>query len=130
MTVRLDSAPSFLKPGIHAVNMNHAPSRVYVSDVDIHDKLGRGILIGGFHMHRQLGFRNITATAIASIISSYFGESVASSDIAIRDNMMEHTNYVPKLYQSSTDGTNYYPNRNASIALFADIFFGLQQFLE
>jgi hypothetical protein len=125
VTVRLDSAPSFLKPGIHAVNMNHAPSRVYVSDVDIHDKLGRGILIGGFHM--LIGnsrFRNITATAIASIISSYFGESVASSDIAIRDNMMEHTNYVPKLYQSSTDGTNYYPNRNASIALFADIFSG------
>jgi hypothetical protein len=122
VTVQLDAARSFLKPGIHAVNMNHAPSRVFISDVDIHDKLGRGILIGGFHM--LIGdsrFRNITATAIASIVSSYFSESVASSDIAIRDNAMEHTNYVPKLYQSSVDGTNYYPDRNTSIALFADI---------
>jgi hypothetical protein len=123
VTVQLDSAPGFLRTGIHAVNMNHAPSRVYVSDVDIHDKLGRGILIGGFHMLiRNSRFRNITNTAIASIISSYFSESVDSSDIAIRDNVMEHTNYVPRLYQSSADGTNYYPNRNASIAFFADIF--------
>jgi hypothetical protein len=123
VTVQLDAVRSFLKPGIHAVNMNHAPSRVYISDVDIHDKLGRGILIGGFHMLiRNSHFRNITATAIASIVSSYFGESVASSDIAIRDNTMDHTNYVPKLYQASADGTNYYPERNASIALFADIF--------
>jgi hypothetical protein len=123
VTVQLESAPGFLRTGIHAVNMSHAPSRVYVSDVDIHDKLGRGILIGGFHMLiRNSRFRNITNTAIASIISSYFSESVASSDIAIRDNVIEHTNYVPRLYQSSADGTNYYPDRNASIALFADIF--------
>jgi hypothetical protein len=123
VTVQLDSAPDFLRTGIHAVNMNHAPSRVYVSDVDIHDKLGRGILIGGFHMLiRNSRFRNITNTAVASIISSYFSESVGSSDIAIRDNIMEHTNYVPRQYQSSADGTNYYPDRNASIALFADIF--------
>ena len=123
VTVHLDSAPGFLRTGIHAVNMNHAPSRVYISDVDIHDKLGRGILIGGFHMLiRNSQFRNITATAIASIVSNFFGESVASSDIAIRDNTMEHTNYVPQLYQASADGTNYFPNRNASIALFADVF--------
>jgi hypothetical protein len=122
VTVQLAAAQSFLRPGIHAVNMNHAPSRVYISDVDIHDKLGRGILVGGFHMLiRDSRFRNITASAIASIISSYFGESVSSTDIAIRDNTMEHTNYVPKLYQTSVDGTNYYPNRNASIALFADL---------
>jgi Right handed beta helix region len=123
VTVYLDSAPGFLRPGIHAVNMNHAPSRVYISDVDIHDKLGRGILLGGFHMLiRNSQFRNITATAIASIVSNFFGESVASSDIAIRDNTMQHTNYVPQLYQASADGTNYFPNRNASIALFADVF--------
>ena len=122
VTVQLNSAPSFLKPGIHAVNMNHAPSRVYISDVNIHDKLGRGVLIGGFHMLiRNSRFSNLTATAIASIVSSYFSESVASSDIAIRDNTMEHTNYVPKLYQTSADGTNPYPARNASIALFADL---------
>jgi Right handed beta helix region len=123
VTVQLDSARRFLKPGIYAVNMNHAPSRVYISDVDIHDKLGRGILLGGFHMLiRNSRFRNLTATAIASIVSNYFSESVASSDIAIRDNTILHTNYVPKLYQASVDSTNYYPDRNASIALFADIF--------
>jgi hypothetical protein len=121
--VTLDSARSFLRPGIHEVNMNHAPSRVYISDVNIHDKLGRGIMLGGFHMLiRNSQFRNLTASAIASIVSNYFGESVASSDIAIRDNIMQHTNYVPQLFQDSADGTNYYPNRNASIALFADIF--------
>lgn len=123
VTVQLDSARSFLKPGIHAVNMSHTPSRVFISDVDIHDKLGRGILVGGFHMLiRNSRFRNITATAVASVISSSSSESVGSSDIAIRDNTMEHTNYVPRLYQESADGTNYYPNHNASIALFADIF--------
>ena len=41
--------------------------------------------------------------------------------IAIRNNTIVGTNHVPKLYQTSVDGTNYYPSRNASIAMFADI---------
>lgn len=123
ITVQLKSQLSWLKPGIHAINMNHAPSRVYVSDVDIHDKLGRGILLGGFHiLVRRSTFRNMTASAIASILSSYFGESTGASDVAIRDNQITGTNYVAKLFQSSNDGTNTYPNRNASIAMFGDIF--------
>ena len=123
ITVQLKSPLSWLKPGMHAVNMNHAPSRVYISDVDIHDKLGRGILLGGFHILVQRStFRNMTASAIAAIMSNYFGESTGTSDVAIRDNRISGTNYVPKLFQSSIDGMNYYPNRNASIAMFGDIF--------
>jgi hypothetical protein len=122
ITVQLKLPLSWLKPGMHAINMNHAPSRVYVSDVDIHDKLGRGILLGGFHILVQRStFRDMTASAIASILSSYFGESTGTSDVAIRDNRITGTNYVPKLFQSSIDGTNTYPNRNASIAMFGDI---------
>jgi Right handed beta helix region len=122
VTVELRSPLSFLRPGIHAVNMNHAPSRVYISDVNIHDKVGRGILLGGFHMLIQRSeFRNLAATAIASIVSSYFSESPGTSDVAIRNNTIAHTNYVPKLYQTSVDGANYYPARNASIAMFEDI---------
>ncbi len=122
ITVQLRSPLNWLKPGLHAVNMSHAPSRVYVSDVDIHDKLGRGVLLGGFHMLvRRSTFRNITNSAIASIMSSYFGESTGISDIAIRDNRIAGTNYVPKLFQDSADGINAYPNRNASIAMFGDI---------
>jgi hypothetical protein len=123
ITVQLKSSLSWLQPGMHAINMNHAPSRVYVSDVNIHDKLGRGILLGGFHiLVQRSSFRNMTASAIASILSSYFGESTGTSDLAIRGNRITGTNYVPKLFQSSSDGTNTYPNRNASIAMFADIF--------
>jgi hypothetical protein len=122
ITVQLNSPVSWLSSGIHAVNMNHAPSRVYVSDVNIHDKAGRGILVGGFHMLIQDSrFENLTASAIASIASSYFSESTGASDIAIRNNAILGTNHVPKLYQTSVDGTNYYPSRNASIAMFADI---------
>jgi len=121
ITVRLRSPLAWLRPGLHAVNMNHAPSRVYVSDVNIHDKLGRGILLGGFHILVQRStFQNMTNSAIAAIMSSYFGESTGTSDVAIRDNLITGTNYVPKLYQSSADGTNYYPARNASIAMFED----------
>ncbi len=54
-------------------------------------------------------------------MSSYFGESTGISDIAIRDNRMTGTNYVPRLFQDSADGINTYPNRNASIAMFGDI---------
>jgi hypothetical protein len=122
ITVQLRSPLSWLRPGLHAVNMNHAPSRVYVSDVDIHDKLGRGILLGGFHVLVQRStFKNMTNSAIAAIMSSYFSESTGTSDVAIRDNRISGTNYVPKLYQSSADGTSYYPSRNASIAMFGDI---------
>jgi Right handed beta helix region len=123
ITVQLKSPLSWLQPGVHAINMNHAPSRVYVSDVNIHDKLGRGILLGGFHiLVRRSTFRNMTASAIASILSSYFGEGTGTSDVAIRGNRITGTNYVPKLFQSSSDGANTYPNRNASIAMFEDIF--------
>ena len=122
ITVQLRSSLRWLKAGLYAVNMNHAPSRVYVSGVDIHDKLGRGILLGGFHMLvRRSTFRNITNSAIASIMSSYFGEGTGISDIAIRNNRMIGTNYVAKLFQDSADGINTYPNRNASIAMFGDI---------
>jgi hypothetical protein len=122
ITVQLNSPISWLSSGIHALNMNHAPSRVFVSDVNIHDKVGRGILIGGFHMLiKDSRFENMTASAIASIVSSYFSESTGASDIAIRNNAIFGTNHVPKLYQTSVDGTNYYPSRNASIAMFADI---------
>jgi|HubBroStandDraft_4_1064222.scaffolds.fasta_scaffold01064_5 hypothetical protein len=122
ITVQLNSPVSWLSSGIHTLNMNHAPSRVFVSDVNIHDKVGRGILVGGFHMVIQNSrFQNMTASAIASIVSSYFSESTGASDIAIRNNTIVGTNHVPKLYQTSVDGTNYYPSRNASIAMFADI---------
>jgi hypothetical protein len=122
ITVQLNSPVAWLRSGIHAVNMNHAPSRVFVSDVNIHDKVGRGILVGGFHMLVQNSrFENMTASAIASIVSSYFSESTGASDLAIRNNAILGTNYVAKLYQTSVDGTNYYPSRNASIAMFTDI---------
>jgi len=122
ITVQLNSPVRWLSSGIYALNMNHAPSRVFVSDVNIHDKVGRGILVGGFHMVIQNSrFENMTASAIASIMSSYFRESTGASDIAIRNNTIVGTNHVPKLYQTSVDGTNYYPSRNAAIAMFADI---------
>jgi hypothetical protein len=122
ITVQLNSPVSWLSSGIHALNMIHAPSRVFVSDVNIHDKVGRGILVGGFHMVIQNSrFENMTASAIASIMSSYFSESTGASDVAIRNNTILGTNHVAKLYQTSVDGTNYYPSRNASIAMFADL---------
>jgi len=122
ITVGLSSPVNWLRPGIYATDISHVPSRVYISDVHIHDKLGRGILLGGFHMLVQNStFRNMTATGIAAIISSYFHESTGASDIAIRNNIIVGTNYVPKLYQTSVDGTNYYPSRDASIAMFGDL---------
>lgn len=123
ITVGLNATVNWLSPGIYATDISHVPSRVYISGVHIHDKLGRGILLGGFHMLVQnSSFRNITATGIDAIFSTYFQESTGVSDIAIRNNIFTGTNYVPKLYQSSADGTNYYPVRNASIAMFGDVF--------
>jgi hypothetical protein len=120
--VELRTPLNFLRSRIHAVNMNHAPSRVYISNVNIHDKLGRGILLGGFHMLIQKSeFRNITASAILSAPSNYWSESLGTSDVAIRDNAFVHTNYVPKSYQLSANGTNYYPDANAAITMFEDV---------
>lgn len=123
ITVGLSAPVNWLSPGIFVTDIGHVPSRVYISGVHIHDKLGRGILLGGFHMLVQnSSFRNITATGIDAIFSTYFQESTGVSDIAIRNNRFIGTNYVPKLYQSSVDGTNYYPVRNASFAMFGDVF--------
>jgi hypothetical protein len=122
ITVGLSSPVNWLSPGIYATNTSHVPSRVYISDVKIHDKLGRGILLGTFHVLVQnSSFRNITATGLASFISGYFHESTGSSDVAIRNNTFVGTNYVPKLYQTSADGTNYYPAKDASIVMSADL---------
>jgi hypothetical protein len=122
ITVGLNSAANWLSPGIYVTDISHVPSRVYISGMRIHDKLGRGILLGGFHMLVQNStFTNITATGIAAIFSSFFEESTGVSDVAIRNNAFLGTNYVPKLYQTSPDGTNYYPVRDASIAVFEDI---------
>jgi parallel beta-helix repeat protein len=120
--VGLSSPVNWLSPGTYATNISHVPSRVYISDVEIHDKLGRGILLGAFHMLVQnSNFRNITATGIASFISGYFHESTGSSDIAIRNNTFVGTNYVPKLYQTSADATSYYPAKDASIVMSGDL---------
>jgi hypothetical protein len=122
ITVGLTAPVNWLTPGIYVTDISHVPSRVYISGVHIHDKLGRGILLGGFHMLVQnSSFKNITATGIAAIFSSFFQESTGASDIAIRNNTFLRTNYVPKLFQTSADGTNYYPVRDASIALFGDL---------
>jgi hypothetical protein len=121
-TVELSSPVNWLSPGIFVTDISHVPSRVYISGVHIHDKLGRGILLGGFHMLVQNStFRNITATGIAAIFSRFFQESTGVSDIAIRNNTLVRTNYVPKLYQTSADGTNYYPARNAAVVMFGDL---------
>jgi parallel beta-helix repeat protein len=113
---------TWLSSGIYVTDISHVPSRVYISGVHIHDKLGRGILLGGFHMLVENStFRNITATGIDAIFSSYFLESTGASDIAIRNNTFVGANYVPKLYQTSVDGTNYYPARDAAIAMFGDL---------
>jgi hypothetical protein len=102
ITVQLNSPISWLSSGIHALNMNHAPSRVFVSDVNIHDKVGRGILIGGFHMLiKDSRFENMTASAIASIVSSYFSESTGASDIAIRNNAILGTNQRVSMAQTT-----------------------------
>jgi len=122
ITVGLSATVNWLSPGIYVTDISHVPSRVYISGVHIHDKLGRGILLGGFHMLVQnSSFRNITARGIDAIFSTYFQESTGVSDIAIRKNTFVGTNYVPKLYQTSVDGTNYYPVRNASIVMFGDL---------
>jgi hypothetical protein len=122
ITVTLDSSAHWLQPGIHAVNLMHVPSRVYVSNVKIHDKLGRGILLGSFHTLVQgATFRDITGPAIESGPSSFFSESVGAADIAIRGNTFARTNIVPKGYQTSADNTSTYPARNASISMFEDI---------
>jgi hypothetical protein len=122
ITVGLAAPVSWLSPGIYVTDINHVPSRVYISGVHIHDKLGRGILLGGFHILVQdSSFENITAAGIATFISGYFHESTGSSDIAIRNNTLVGTNYVPKLYQTSVDGTNYYPAKDASIVLSGDL---------
>ncbi len=122
ITVGLNAPLTWLSSGIYVTDISHVPSRVYISGVHIHDKLGRGILLGGFHILVQDStFKNITATGIAAIFSSFFQESTGVSDIAIRNNTFVGTNYVPKLFQTSADGTNYYPVRNASIVLFEDL---------
>jgi hypothetical protein len=123
VTVELRSPLSFLRPGIHAVNMNHAPSRVYISNVNIHDKLGHGIILGGFHMLIQRSeFRNLTSSAIVSSPSTFWSEGAGTVDVAIRDNAMVHTSYVPKFFQITADGTSYYPSRNAAITMFEEVF--------
>jgi hypothetical protein len=123
VTVELSSPRSFLRPGIHAVNMNHAPSRVYISDVNIHDKLGHGIILGGFHMLIQRSeFRNLTSSAIVSSPSTFWSEGAGTLDVAIRDNTMVHTSYVPKFFQITADGTSYYPSRNAAITMFEEVY--------
>jgi hypothetical protein len=122
ITVGLTAPVNWLSSGIYVTDITHVPSRVYISGVNIHDKLGRGILLGGFHMLVQnSSFKNITATGLAAIFSSFFRESIGASDIAIRNNTFVGTNYVPRLYQTSADGVNYYPARNASIAMFGDL---------
>ena len=122
ITVGLSSPVEWLSPGVHVTNINHVPSRVYISGVNVHDKLGRGILLGGFHILVQNStFRNMTNSAMAAIDSSYFSESTGTSDLAIRNNTIIGTNYVPKLYQTSADGTSYYPARDAAIAMFGDL---------
>jgi len=73
------------------------------------------------HVDPELQIREHDASAIASIVSSYFSESTGASDLAIRNNAILGTNHVAKLHQTSVDGTNYYPSRNASIAMFTDI---------
>jgi hypothetical protein len=79
-------------------------------------------LLGGFHaLIQDSSFEHLTNSAIATIVSSYFSESTGSSDVAIRHNTIADTNRVPKLYQTSVDGTNFYPDRNASISLFEDV---------
>jgi hypothetical protein len=123
VTVELRSPLSFLRPGIHAVNMNHAPSRVYISNVNIHDKLGHGIILGGFHILIQRSeFRNLTSSAIVSSPSTFWSEGAGTLDVAIRDNTMVHTSYVPKVFLSTADGTSYYPSRNAAITMFEEVF--------
>lgn len=122
ITVGLSSPVNWLSAGIYVTDISHVPSRVYISGVHIHDKLGRGILLGGFHMLVQSSsFKNITAAGIDAIFSSFFQESTGVSDVALRNNTFTGTNYVPKLFQTSADGTNYYPVRDASIAMFEDI---------
>jgi hypothetical protein len=122
ITIGLSAPVTWLGSGIYVTDISHVPSRVYIAGVHIHDKLGRGILLGGFHMLVQNStFRNITAAGIDAIFSSYFLESTGASDIAIRNNTFVGTNYVPKGYQTSVDGTNYYPVRDAAIALFGDL---------
>jgi parallel beta-helix repeat protein len=122
ITISLSAPVTWLSSGIYVTDISHVPSRVYISGVRIHDKLGRGILLGGFHMLVQNStFRNITATGIDAIFSSYFLESTGASDIAIRNDTFVGTNYVPKLYQTSVDGTSYYPARDAAIAMFGDL---------
>jgi parallel beta-helix repeat protein len=122
ITIGLSAPVTWLGAGIYVTDISHVPSRVYISGVHIHDKLGRGILLGGFHMLVENStFRNITATGIDAIFSSYFLESTGASDIAIRNNTFVGTNYVPKLYQTSVDGTNYYPVGDAAIAMFGDL---------
>lgn len=122
ITVGLNATVNWLSPGIYVTDISHVPSRVYISGVHIHDKLGRGILLGGFHMLVQnSSFTNLSATGIDAIFSTYFQESTGVSDIAIRNNKFARTNYVPKLYQTSVDGTNFYPVRNAAIAMFGDV---------
>jgi hypothetical protein len=114
--------PGQLFAGIYVTDINHVPSRVCISGVHIHDKLGRGLVLGGFHMLVQdSSFENLTAAGIATFISGYFHESIGLSDIAIHNNALVGTNYVPKLYQTSVDGTNYYPAKGASIVLAGDL---------
>ena len=122
ITVGLSAPVNWLGSGVYVTDISHVPSRVYISGVHIHDKLGRGILLGGFNMLVQnSSFKNITATGLAVIFSSFFRESTGASDIAIRNNLFVDTNYVPKLYQTSADSISYYPARDASIAMFGDL---------
>jgi hypothetical protein len=119
--IQLQNAVGWLRPGLKAINMSHIPSGFYISGATVRKKIGRGILIGGFHgVIQDSTFESVTMTGILFHFSSYWSEGAPSSDVAIRNNRFQRSNWSRTFYQYGT-GAGTYPHRNAAISIFSEV---------
>jgi hypothetical protein len=120
-TIELQNGVDWLRPGIKAIDMTHIPSHFYISNVTVRNKIGRGMLIGGFHgLIQDSTFDSVTMTGIFFHFSSYWSEGAPCSDIAIRNNQFIRTHVSRGFYQSGT-GMGTYPHRNAAISVASEV---------
>lgn len=71
--LQLQNPVGWLRPGLKALNLNRIPSGFYMSGVTVRNKIGRGILIGGFHgLIQNSTFQSVTMSGILFHFSSFW----------------------------------------------------------
>jgi len=119
--IQLQNAVSWLRPGLKALNVNHIPSGFYISGVAVRNKIGRGMLIGGFHgVVQNSTFQSVTMSGILFHFSSYWSEGAPSSDVAIRNNQFLNTSTSRHFYQAGT-GWGAYPHLGSVIHIASEL---------